>query len=229
MNLSPNKRREMKLFNRTFLMIVMLITVISISSPTLVGAQEPEPPEILENGEFPSKLDEVNDSLIQREAQMSIDGEYDINALDTWWAASGTTFTPASSTITYSYGGVGCVDTNGASDVYRGSVNLPHGSKIIGMYFNYKNEINDPPNSSIYLTRYRFDGTYQDLLHIVGDNTGIGYQVKYLSTGTNIQVDNLNYVYALVWIGYPTQNLCGVNIRYTPPPFFAVALPLVKK
>ena len=219
----------MKLINRTFLMIVILITVISISSATLVGAQEPEPSEILENGEFPSNLDEVNDFLFQRKAQMSIDGENDINASHTWWAASGSTFTPASSYITYSYADVGCVDTHGSGDRWLGSVNLPHGSTIQGMWFNYRNEINDPDNSIIFLTRFKFDGTFQDILWITGDLNGTGYQVDYLSTATNNLVDNLNYVYALIWFGTPDQNLCGVNIRYIPPPFFAVALPLVEK
>ncbi len=219
----------MKLINRIFLMLVMLITVISISSPTLVSAEEPEPPEILENGEFPSKLDEVNNVLFQREAQMSIDGENDINATATWWSASGTTFTPSSSSITYSYAGVGCVDTNGTGDVYRGGVNLPHGSTIIGMYFIYNNEITDPPNSIIYLRRYRYSGDYQDILNIIGDQTGIGIRNEYVSTVTNNKVDNFNYAYVLVWSGNPTQNLCQLNIYYIPPPFFAVALPLVKK
>jgi len=212
-----------------FLVMVLIIAFISMSITSPTGAQSPEPPELLENGEYPLKVEEVEQTLIERDEATLNEGDNDINAVTTWFSSSGTTFTPSSSTITYNYGGDGCVDTGASGDVWRGSVNIPHGSTITSMWFNYNNEIADPTDSTIYLRRYRYSGAYDDILHVTGTYTGIGNKTQSTSTVANNFVDNYNYAYVLVWIGRTTQNLCGINLGYTPPPIFLSALPMITR
>lgn len=206
--------------------ITLLLSTLVVSS---VPAQPPEPPGVLENGEFPPDLNLLPQAQEERSQATVIAGDNDINVSSTWWSTSGAVFVPASSSITYTYGGYGCVDTGGNYDVWRGAVNLPHGSVITGMWFTYRNEIADPADSTIYLSRYRWSGTYDDILSVTGTHTGVGYYTQWTGTVANNTVDNDNYAYVLVWVGKEDQNLCGVNLQYTPPPFFAVALPLVEK
>ena len=215
---------------RKFLALVLLITFLSISSASPTGAQPPDPPEIMENGEFPVDLSQIQPAITER-SEITVDGgDNSITAAYTWWSASGTTFTPASSTITYNYGTAGCVDTGASGDVWRGSVNLPQGSKITGMYFNFQNDIEAPANTTIFLRRYSYTGTYQDILSVTGSTDGTGNHYLWTSTVTTYNtVDNLNYAYVLVWVGNTNQNLCGVNLRFDPPPIFFSALPMITK
>ena len=211
------------------LVMVLLITFISLSLTSPTGAQSPEPPEILENGEFPSKLDQVENAIAER-GELSINGgDNSINAAHTWFSSSGTTYVPSSSTITYNYGGSGCVDTGANGDVWRGSVNIPHGSTIEGMWFNYANEVDDPVDSTIYLRRYSYTGAYQDILSVAGVYTGTGNKTQPTYIVENNIVDGFNYAYVLVWVGRTQQNLCGINLRYTPPPIFLQALPMITR
>ena len=211
------------------LFLVLLTLFISISTAMPVGAQAPEPPQIQENGEYPLKLDEVKQALAERSQTAVNGGGNGINAVTSWFSSSGTTYVPSSSTITYNYGGEGCVDTGGEGDVWRGSVNIPHGSTITSMWFNYSNEVTDPIDSTIYLRRYSFSGAYDDILSVSGTETGTGNKTKVTYTVTNNIVDGFNYAYVLVWIGRTQQNLCGINLGYTPPPLFLSALPMINK
>lgn len=212
-----------------FFVLVLLITFISISIASPVSAQVPDPPEILENGEFPTKLDQVSQALAERSLEGVNGGENSISAVYTWWSASGTVFVPASSTITYNYGGSGCVDTGSVSDVWRGIVNLQHGSTITGMYLNYENDIENPADTTIFLRRYSYLGAYQDILSVSGTANTTGNHYIWTGTVENNIVDNLNYAYVLVWVGNPNQNLCGVNLRFEPPPIFLQALPMITR
>ncbi len=213
---------------RKFLALVLLITFLSISSASPTGAQPPDPPEIMENGEFPVDLSQIQPAITERSEITVNGGENGLTAAYTWWSASGTVFVPASSTYTYSYGGSGCVDTGGY-DFWRGIVNLQHGSKITGMYYNYANDTTDPVDTTIYLRRYSYTGSYDDILFVTGTATGTGNHYKFTSTVANNTVDNLNYAYVLVWAGNTNQNLCGVNLRFEPPPIYLQALPLITK
>ena len=219
----------MKLTLGKFLVLVMLVTFLSISSVSPAGAQTPEPPVILENGEFPSKLDQVEQAIAERTEIPMVGGDNHINAVTTWFSSSGTTFVPASSTITYNYGGAGCVDTSAGYDAWRGSVNIPHGSTITGMWFNYANEVEDPVDSTIYLRRYSYSGAYQDVVAIQGTYTGIGNKTQPNYSVANNIVDNFNYAYVLVWVGQTQQNLCGVNLGFIAPPIWLNALPLITR
>lgn len=212
-----------------FFVLVLLITFISISITRPVSAQAPEPPEILENGEFATKLDQVEYAIAERNESSMIAGDNGINAVSTYWSASGTTFVPASNSINWLYGSGGCIDTGATNDVWRGSVNLPHHSTITGMYFNYDNEIADPIDTTIYLRRYSFTGAYNDILFVNGSYTGTGNHTHYTATVANNYVNNYDYAYVLVWIGRTDQNLCGVNLIYSPPPLFLQALPIITR
>ena len=213
-----------------FFVLLLFITFLTITSASPTGAQPPEPPEIMENGEYPSNADSMPSITDRRET--TVNGvENNVNAATAYWSISGATFVPSTNLINYFYGGDGCVDTGASGNVWRGSVNLPHGSTITGLYFNFRNEVNDPPDSTLYLRRHRFNGGYDDILYTSGNWTGIGIfssvdeDVIY-NTGT---VDNWTYSYNLVWNGNPDQKLCSVNISYTPPPLFLNALPLINR
>ncbi len=212
-----------------FFVLALLVAFLAVSSVSPAAAQSPDPPVVLENGEFPTDLYLLNQAVTERRLATVDGGENGINVVTSWWSASGTTFVPASSTITYNYGGEGCVDTGADWDVWRGQVNLPQGSTITSMFFNYQNEVADPVDTTIYLRRYSYAGTYEDILLIQGVGTGIGNHWGYTSTVANNVVGNSAYAYVLVWVGRTQQNLCSVNIGYTPPPFFLNALPMINR
>jgi len=219
----------MKSIFSKLLVLVLLIAIFTLPNVHPTFAQSPDPPEILENGEFPSKLAEVEYAIAERLEIPMVGGDNNINAVTTWWSSSGTTFVPASSTITYNYGGEGCVDTSANSDMWRGMVNLPNGSTITSMWFNYSNEITDPVDSTIYLRRYSYSGTYNDILHVNGSAIGIGHHTTHTSTVANNIVNNFIYAYVLAWIGKVDQNLCGVNLEFEAPPIWLNALPLITR
>ena len=215
-------------FDKIFV-LMLLVAFLAVASASPTGAQSPEPPEILENGEFPIDPNTIDQSITDRSQILVEGGDHGINAVTSWWSASGTTFVPASSTITYNYGGAGCVDTSATFDVWRGQVNLPQGSTIVGMWFNYSNEVTDPVDSTIYLRRYSFTGSYDDILSINGVNTGLGNHTNYASAAAFQMVDNYAYAYVLVWVGRTDQNLCGVNLGFQAPPFYLNALPMINR
>lgn len=212
--------------NKLFV-LVLLITFLTISTASPTGAQPPDPTNSQVDVEIPPDPLSIEQAITERSQTTVNGGDNSINAVTSWWSASGTTFVPSSSTMTYNYGGSGCVDTGANFDVWRGSVNLPQGSTITGMWFNYANDVVNPTDTTIYLRRYSFSGTFNDILLVNGINTGIGNHTNYVSTATNNIVDNFIYAYVLVWEGNADQNLCGVNLGYTAPPIFLSALPLI--
>ncbi|HOZ37768.1 MAG TPA: hypothetical protein PLH64_03370 [Anaerolineaceae bacterium] len=211
-----------------FFVLVLLITFLLASSASQTRAQTPAPPGIMENDEIPK--DHNFDHAISDRRLATVDGgKNSINAANTYWSTSGYSFVPGASTITYFYGAAGCVDTGADYDVWRESVNVPHGSTIVGMWFNYNNEIVDPPDSEIYLMRYGYWGSYEMLLHVAGTHPETGAHTESTYTVINALVDNNNYSYFLVWDGKMQQELCGVNLEYTPPPIFFNALPMINR
>ena len=219
----------MKPNSSKLLLLSLLIAFLSISTARPTGAQPADPPQIMVDGEFPLDIDQIQPIMVDRNDITVMGGDNALNTASTWYSISGTTFVPASSAITYQYGGGGCVDTGFTGDLWRGTVNLPHGSTILGLWFNYKNQIADPIDSDIYLRRYKFDGDYDSILLNVGSQTGIGYHSKFEGSVQFNVVDNFLFNYVLVWNGMPDQNLCGVNILYTPPPLFLSALPMINR
>ncbi len=215
-------------FSKIFV-IVFLVVFLTISTTNPAGAQPSDPPIIMENGEVSPDPNRVPTVLTERTDTSASGGNNGINAVTSWWSLSGTTFVPSSSGILYNYGGNGCVDTGANFDVWRGSVNLPHGSTITSMWFNYLNETADPTDSTIYLRRYSYAGTFDDIFISFGSVAGIGNHSTISYAGPNNIVNNNDYNYVLVWTGDVNQNLCGVNVAYTPPPIFLNALPLINR
>lgn len=210
-------------------MLLLLVTFLAVSTISPIAAQAPEPEEITDGEGILADPSLFEQAIAERRVATVDGGGNNINIVTTWWSASGTTFVPASSTITYNYGGAGCVDTSATFDVWRGQVNLPQGSTIVGMWFNYSNEVTDPVDSTIYLRRYSFTGSYDDILSINGVNTGLGNHTNYASAAAFQMVDNYAYAYVLVWVGRTDQNLCGVNLGFQAPPFYLNALPMINR
>jgi hypothetical protein len=149
-----------------------------------------------------------------------------------WYTVMGSTFMPSDSTTTYVYYLSGCV-TPTSGGQWRASVNLPDGSVIKYVYFNYNNSTGSPA-TTVWLSSYKYDGTLTDLVSVNSrpfSTTGAGF-FSDLSSEITVTVDNLNYGYAFVWIGGsagPTQRLCSVQVGYIPPSVFGLALPMVQK
>lgn len=215
--------------NAKLRLVVLSVVILFLSIMIIngVSAQPPVPPEVLENGEITPNLTQLDFDVSERNPVT--EGDNSLNAMVTWWSTSGTTFTPSSNTTVYTYGGDGCVNTSNTYDVWRGSVNIPHGAIITGMYFNYLNNTVNPLDSTIWLRRYRYSGAYDDVLKVTGTYTGTGHHTHFTGTVANNTVNNYDYVYVLVWSGGGDQDLCGVNLRYTTPSIFPQALPMIKK
>jgi hypothetical protein len=148
-----------------------------------------------------------------------------------WYTVMGAVFVPSDSDITYSYGSAGCIHPTSIG-YWRASVNLPDGAVIKYIYINYYNS--DPGSSSFstaYLTRFKNDGTVEDLAGVSsrpGTVTGIGYFFD-LSTEVTFTVNNLSYGYAFTWTGGITQKLCSIQVGYYPPPLYITNLPFITK
>lgn len=212
-----------------FLIVLLAIAILLFPFTNPTDAQPPDPETIQDNGEYLPDLSSFEQVIIERDP-ITVEGDNNsINAATSWWSLSGTVFVPSTSAITYYYGGGGCVATGSNSDFWRGSVNLPHGSTINSMWFNYDNEIVNPTYSTIILRRYSYFGEYSDIIEIDGVVDDLGFQSSLGYATTNNVVDNVNYTYVLLWYGKNSQNLCGVNLSFTPPPIFLSALPIINK
>lgn len=146
-----------------------------------------------------------------------------------WYTVIGADFMPHSSSITYSYGGMGCVSAS-SSGYWRASVNLPDKSVIKFIYFNYYNTTS-ATSSTVTITQYRYSGTYSDLATVTsraGSATGAGYFFD-LSSEITSPVNNLINGYAFTWSGSTTQLLCSVQVGYYPPSIFGVAFPFIAR
>jgi hypothetical protein len=146
-----------------------------------------------------------------------------------WYTIAGSVFLPANSDYSYQYGNSGCIKSN-SPGYWRASVNLPDGSVVKYLYISYYNGMYSA-NSTAWLTRYKYDGNYNDLVSVNSRNyttTNVGYFLD-LSGEFTETIDNLQYSYTFIWNGSTTQRLCAVRVGYYPPSVFGVALPVVIK
>ena len=149
---------------------------------------------------------------------------------DNWYTIAGSVFLPANSGYSYQYGNSGCLKSN-SPGYWRASVNLPDGSVAKYLYINYKNDMYSA-NSTAYLTKYKSNGDYADLVSVNSrtyTTTGVTGYFLDLSGEFTETIDNLQYSYTFIWSGSTTQRLCSVRLGYYPPSIFGVALPLVIK
>lgn len=99
--------------------MVMLIAFLAASSANPASSQTPDPPEIMENGEFPQDL--ILDQTFTERRLATVDGDDNgVNAAEAWWSISGTVFVPSDSTITWSHGGYSETDC-----LYTGWIHRP--------------------------------------------------------------------------------------------------------
>ena len=148
---------------------------------------------------------------------------------DNWYTIAGSVFLPANSGYSYQYGNSGCLKSN-SPGYWRASVNLPDGSVVKYLYINYRNDTYSA-NSTAFLTKYKSNGDYADLVSVNSRNyttTSVGFFLD-LSGEFTETIDNLQYGYVFIWSGSTTQKLCSVRLGYYPPSIFGVALPLVLK
>jgi hypothetical protein len=146
-----------------------------------------------------------------------------------WYTVVGAVFLPANSDYSYQYGNSGCIKSN-SPGYWRASVNLPDGSVAKYLYINYYNGMYSA-NSTAWLTKYRYNGDYDDLVSVNSRNyttTNVGYFLD-LSGEFTETIDNLQYGYVFIWNGSTTQRLCSVRLGYYPPSVFGVALPMIIK
>jgi hypothetical protein len=142
----------------------------------------------------------------------------------------GAVFLPANSGYSYQYGNSGCLKSN-SPGYWRATVNLPDGATAKYLYFDYYNAMYSQ-NSTVWLTRYKYDGNYNDLVSVNSrtytQTVGVGYFID-LSREFTETIDNEQYGYVFIWNGSLTQRLCSVRVGYYPPSIFSVALPVVLK
>lgn len=146
-----------------------------------------------------------------------------------WYTVVGAVFQPANSGYSYQYGNSGCLKSN-SSGYWRASVNLPDKSVVKYLYINYKNDMYSS-NSTAWLTRYKYNGDYNDLVSVNSRNyttTNVGYFMD-LSGEFTETIDNLQYGYVFIWNGSTTQRLCSVRVGYYAPSAFGAVLPLIMR
>jgi len=148
-----------------------------------------------------------------------------------WFGVLAAAFSPSSSSTTYNYGYVGCIHAT-LSGQWRAAVNLPDGAIAKYIYIQYYNPDNLAGSAASWFTRYKYDGTMNDIVSVTTNpgSTGTGYRYK-LSTEitTNNVIDNVVYVYAFIWNGSTTQYFCSMQVGFYPPAHYLENLPTVIK
>ena len=145
-----------------------------------------------------------------------------------WFTNAGAVFLPYSNVVTWNYGGSGCIAPS-TTGYWRSSVNIPDGSIMKQIYFGFYNSAASTV-STAFLYRYNYMGSYAAVAQVnsVPGSTVTGY--SFTSTiFTNETVNNYTNSYVFAWSGSTTQQLCYIQVGYTPPSIFGVALPSVMK
>lgn len=209
------------------LVLLLLITFLSISAANPIAAQTPPPIEespIQDRTPIPGSEFEI---LPDRNL-MELEGDNTINATIAWVSVGATVFNPYNSATGFFYYYDGCLDPT-TSGAWRGQVSIPDGSTINSMWFNYFNDVTDPVDSTLTLQRISYTGVVSEVLSVNGTATGTSYHFSADSTPLNNIVTNGSHFYSLYWSGGINQELCSVNISYTPPSIFGMALPVISK
>ncbi len=209
-------------FYKTTLLVIILIALVGISGSFFVRAQdevgpvdEPvKPTGVVAPPHDPMGL--VNPAII-------IPG-----GSGKWYITAGALFLPSSSFMTWGYGGSGCLYPT-FEGTWRASIHLPDGAVLKSLWIGYYNSALSLASRG-YLYSYGYDGT---LIQIVDMPTRSGAVITGYQWDTfyfpDVIVDNFNNSYAFAWSGSTNQQLCYMQVNYTPPPFFGAALPLTVK
>jgi hypothetical protein len=206
-------------FYKTVALIIILIAIIGISGSFYVRAQD-------ETGPGDEPVQPTGEVAPPRDLTGSVSPA--VIATGKWYIIAGAIFLPSSNTMTWTYGGAGCLNPS-STGTWRASVNLPDGAILKSLWVGFYNTAPSLPSHG-YLYSYRFDGTYVEIADVTTRSGAVvtGYQWDYFNF-TGVPVDNFDNSYAFVWGGSTTQQLCYMMVNYTPPPFFGAALPLTVK
>jgi hypothetical protein len=144
---------------------------------------------------------------------------------------SGSVFRTLYSSTLYSYGGSGCVYTNGGGNPYLNyALELPYDSTVTQLRLYYK-DTSASADAKFWLAQYD-DGLSYTYIVTATTTTRTGSGWGMTTVSLNKQLDYDNYSYALVWsqpVAGATLQLCGFRVGYTPPSIFGAALPTVRK
>jgi hypothetical protein len=139
-----------------------------------------------------------------------------------WFSTPGVAFVPNSNALTWDYGGSGCLSP-GTVGQWRVGVNIPDGSVLKYVYFGYHNVAGSLP-STAYLYRFTDTGSAV-ILHQVTSLPG-STVTGYNHVGGVVPdhtFDSMHNSYAFAWSGSTTQELCYMQIGYTPLSIFTDA------
>lgn len=145
-----------------------------------------------------------------------------------WFNMPGATFQPHSSSVTWGYGGAGCLDPI-TTGTWRAPLLLPDGAQITVFAFGYYNSPT-AVGSTARLYRYTGNGDSVQVKTVTAPSGSAttGYNRTYVTISPAVTIDNLNNSYALVWDGSTTQELCYMQVGFTYT-VWAVALPMISK
>ncbi len=159
-----------------------------------------------------------------------------VDASFKYYMVSGATLRGRSSTATYTYTSLGCVNSTDVDSMDRllnTELHIPDNAtvKYLRMYY-YDNSITARPRA--YITYYQPGTITIDLLTIndtAMDATAPGYGFVVSSEITHT-VNNISQAYTL--IGWPSDDLttiqiCGLRVAYYEPVVYTVSLPIIRK
>lgn len=146
-----------------------------------------------------------------------------------WYTVAGAGFIPYTNSLTWTYGGSGCLEPS-ASGFWRANINLPDGSIMRQVSFGFYNSATST-TSTAYIYRYNYSGAIEAVVSL-NSTAGSGGNTGYKYTSANIAapgetVYNYTNAYMFSWSGSGNQQLCYIQVGYTPPSIFGVALPTV--
>jgi hypothetical protein len=155
-----------------------------------------------------------------------------VSSMYKYFTVAGSSFLPATNTINWTYGGVGCIHPT-ATGYWRAGINIPDGSIIDYMWVGYfVTETSTPTTGFLY--SFSDSGVAVPLAQvttIAGSASYTGF--KYVGiTMAPLTLNNLNNAYAFAWSGATPASvteLCYFEVEYTPYNAFNVALPNISK
>ena len=227
-----------KSFFRAIILIAVMVVLVSISGSGFVHAQEQNGAGGETNGPVSVLPAKIPGQVLQASGsapavQPSGPGQDVVLSSTTgtnwkWYTMAGAVFIPWSNTMTWSYGGAGCLQPTTAG-YWRASFNLPDGSLLEQMYFGFYNSVSSLA-STANLYAYSYTGTATPIATVDSvpgsSSTGYNYTGVLIS---DVKVDNLNNSYTFSWSGSTTQQLCYIQVGYIPTNAFGLALPLIMK
>ncbi len=235
---------KQKIFRISVIIVIILFVLVGLSGAMRIMAQtESNLPESSEAPSSESPLAAPQTDASSTSSAEPDQGMQDMQLMDItppsvsshpwpkyWSSIVGAVFSPANSGYSYQYGNSGCLKSN-SPGYWRASVNLPDGSIAKYIYMVYYNGMY-AKNSTAWLTRYQYNGDYQDLAFVSSrtyTTTGMTGYFFDLSSEITATIDNLNNGYTFIWSGSTTQRLCSVKVGYYPAYFTGNALPMITK